>query len=340
MEQTARQEVGAYNQPYYQDEIDLVDIAAFMWKWSRLIGATMLSGALLSGSIVTYKNKVQGGVGKPATWTLSYKLEDSKSADPIALPQALTIAIKTPEGSAAFKEAAKGTPLLLDWLGKQLALPEKSHALEVIGSDAVVSLDASWKLADNETIAKLQEAINQVIVVYNEKHASKLTSLSEEKAKLTLSQGKLLLEVVQAFEAKSPLSSLLTRELIASAITPTTNDASQGALILIGALPEGLPERDKFYQTYISTQARLAEIASEQAALKKLFTLETLTLEKAPLLGAVEKVDAPIVNAEGMKKLMVMLVAGALGGFILGVMGASVAQFFRSNWGRFKDLVS
>ncbi|MBM4253245.1 MAG: hypothetical protein FJ146_14845 [Deltaproteobacteria bacterium] len=345
---TAERTLGAGSD--YADEIDLIDIIGFMWRWRKTIVSCTLTGLALGGGIWAVKHRPVGAPDAVAgQWTavVSPATEGFQTA---LIATNLTAFLKTEAGAQAlFENPSIIGATLNEGQQKRLASQQQSgsgalRGIEVKGTQLLISLDCSAGCEAAALEKSVPIALNRAIAAFNLKYAEPYEKAQEEVALRQLELGSIKTQALKLYNKHSGLgrdySEFVITGLGAALATDKTGDV---VTFLLGPVPATEPLRIKLINQQSEAQVAYAAAQEQLKLVKTGSGVETLT--RLPLLSTGSELKQasalPLpVSGKGLNNVFVAVVLGTILGGMAGIFVAAIRAFFRSNAARLRSVLA
>jgi hypothetical protein len=333
----------------YADEIDLIDIIGFVWRWRKTIVAFTLGGLAIGGGIWAVKHRPIGAPDAVAgQWTavVSPAGEGFQNA---LLATNLSTFLKTEVGAQSlFDNPSVLGAELNDGESRRLASQQQAgsgaiRGIEVRGSQLAVSLDCAAGCEAAQLPVAVPAALNRAIAAFNMKYAEPFEKAQEEIAMRQLEIGSIKSAALRLYVKSSGLTKEYSQYVITGLGSFLANDKTGDVItFLLGPVPESEPLR----KTLLEQQARaqVAYVASQDQLKLVKAASGVETLAKLPLLNTTAELKQTSttpasVSGKGLNNVFVALVLGTILGGMAGIFVAAIRAFFAANAARLKAVV-
>jgi hypothetical protein len=334
----------------YNDEIDLIDIIGFVWRWRKSIIGSALAGMALGAGIWAFKHQ---SVGAPAAvggqWTAVVTPATDDFQNGIIVAN-LTTFLKTEVGARTLFEnpsilgAELNEPQIQRLTSQQQSGSGVLQAIETHGNQLAVTLDCAAG-CNSELMAKaVPAAINRTIAAFNLTFVDPYEKAQEEISRRQLDLALVKTQALRLFSRYGGLSRDFNQYVVTGLggilATDKTGDV---VMFLLGPVPGNEPMRKKLIET--QAQAQVAYTAAEDRlkVIKAAAGVETLT-QLPTLPGTAELHKAPTAalpsSGKGLNNIVVAIILGGLLGGMGGIFLAAIRAFFATNAARLRAVIS
>ncbi len=334
----------------YADEIDLIDIIGFMWRWRKTIVTCTLSGMALGGAIWAVKHRPVGAPDAVAGQWTAVLTPANEGFQATLIATNLTNFLKTEPGAQAlFENPSIIGATLSDSQQKRLASQQQSgsgalRSIDVLGTQLVVNLDCSAGCEAGALEVSVPTALNRAITAFNLKYAEPYEKAQEEVALRQLELGSIKTQALKLYNRHSGLSRDYS-EFIVTGLGAALAADKTGDLVtfLLGPVPPTEPLRRKLIDQQSEAQVAFVAAQDQLKLVKTGSGVETLTklslLSNSAQLKQASSVPLP-VSGKGLNNVLVAVVLGTILGGMAGVFVAAIRAFFRSNAVRLKAVLA
>lgn len=338
------------------DELDLVDIIIFLWRWRLLIVISTLTGLTFGAVLAFYKSKVSPSLPQNGTWSLVVNTSPRSQISPASpvsgvaqvaplLTDQISTALRSPLATLDFspeKPDLSSQPfqkILTSWHAKLTSSsPATPPVLEFKGSTVYFRIEAPSGLDGTLLSQALIKTANQTISRYNQEVVTPFQKLEAERDIALLNLSKINFDVIRLFETKSSTPSALNVEILKSLVNNSSGPiAKSGVYFLLGGIPDSIPEKKTLLKDYLQTDEAVARDRTISEEYKKRYPPNgpnfAPTLEQATSLTFDAAAAPPITS---FNPIVYLIIGGFLGGGF-SMMIALVWQFARANSTRIRQ---
>ncbi len=334
----------------YADEIDLIDIIGFIWRWRKTILSCTLAGTALGGSIWAIKHRRVGAPDAVAGQWTAVVNPATEGFQTTLMVSNLTTFLKTDAGAQALFENPSIIGATLDesqqrrLASQQQAGSGALRSLEVKGSQLLVSLDCAAGCEADALAASIPAALNRAIAAFNLKYAEPYEKAQEEVALRQLELGSIKTQALKLYGKHAGLGKEYSQFIITGLGAALASDKTGDVVtFLLGPVPSTEPLRRKLIDEQSQAQIAFTAAQDQLKLVKTASGVETLTL--LPMLStSIELKQAsssPLpVSGKGLNNVFVAVVLGTILGGMAGIFIAAIRAFFRSNKSRLQAVLS
>lgn len=334
----------------YNDEIDLIDIIGFVWRWRKSIIGSALAGMALGAGIWAFKHQ---SVGAPAAvggqWTAMVTPATDGFQNALIVSN-LTTFLKTDVGARPLFENPSILGAELNEAQIQRLTSQQQSgggvlkAIETHGNQLAVTLDCAAGCNSEQMAKAVPAAINRTIAAFNLKFADPYEKAQEEISRRQLDLGLVKTQALRLFSRYGGLSRDFNQYVVTGLggilATDKTGDV---VMFLLGPVPETEPLRKKLIETQSKAQVAYVAAQDQVKLIKTASGVETLM--HLPSLGETAELRQAQASAlpttgKGLNNIFVAIILGGLLGGMGGIFLAAIRAFFATNAARLRAVIS
>lgn len=326
------------------NELDLVDIIVFIWRWRVLLAISILIGSMGGAGLGFYTPKRLVTSQQIGTWLVTV---GTLSADQ-SLTDQIPFALKSPLAASAFKAMPTDSETLpqsiltalISWHNKLLSNPSQTNpAIEIYGQKAVFRIDAPSDI-DGAVLSKNIVAFaNLAIDRYNDQIVRPFKNLESNLEAAQLELSKITFEVIRLFESKSTTPTVVSSEILKALVNHSSGQLAKSEIyFLLGGIPDSAPEK----QTLLLAFQKAEKIADTESHLVEDYVkrFPPNGPSMAPKLDPSSIIESnfqdSLINDSKRNPIVYSIVGGFLGGLFATFL-ASIWQFAKANRARIRQ---
>lgn len=328
------------------DDVDLIDMIAFLWRSKTAIVGGILSGVALAGVIWTIAHLGNRPVEKAGDWTASFQANKGEEPRMASLTLNLNSYLKTQSGAQSFYEAIdpekKNSVDQAEWAVKQINGQGMIKAVEFNGSAMTVALQNLGSQPIEDFKQSFPLALNAAIRSFNKNIADINNRLNQDQLNAQMQLANTKLKILKLFNKYSNPSSALQKQVVEGVVKDISNTAKPEPLIfLLATVPDSDTEKATLLREFQKISLELERLDAMRRNLSRSLGVDDLV----PLTELSKpSTFAPVTNKANVgvkifERLPNTLIFGAAMGAILGTLYAVVSLFWRHNRRRFQTLI-
>jgi hypothetical protein len=321
------------------DEIDLLDVIGFFWRFRRIIVSGVVLGFLGSVALWVAKQPAKSTVSANIVWWAQLS-PDENGAGLASAPQQLKNFLRTPYGARAFyKGFARGVKNkslpIEDWAIKQQGDGGLVKDIESTGRTLSIVVESAGYLTEEEIRQALPIAINSAVAAFNDKFAEVQAKITEDNLELQMQMGAIKIKALQLFDLNLNISAASEKTITEAIVRELTRNSGPDTItFLLSAIPDDnvlkrelLSEYKKQFQANEALQAQL-RVLTKTLGVESVVPLTTFGTVTELVQGQTMENTAP---APHLQPLLMMIVLGVIiGGFISSIMALALS-FWKRN---------
>jgi hypothetical protein len=329
---------------YKRDELDLVNIVGFLWKWKSWIASGSLFGLVVASSIVAL-GKLNSGIGSDSIrWTAKVSFPQNLSqAEHDTASLTLTHFIANPAGNAAllqsFSEAGDELAHLSCFVGDNCLLQSAQES----GASIAIFVNQPKALKEDEVRKQLLMVLNSLVGKFNAEYASPQLIRKNELLVIQNRIAHLRNRGLELFAKFSVLSSDSKNSILSAIPTQLVGEKSADMFtFLLGNVPDSNAEKAALIAEYDRLQSARDILAQKIRAVSKSLGLEIIApLPKLSEIHSVQVLSPQSSSSDRVfaNRTLAIIIFGFLAGTMLGTLVAFGLSFWNRNRDRIRQIV-
>lgn len=327
------------------DEIDLVDLLGFFWRWRLWFAAFAVTGIVLS-NILYFALKFQPAAKTlPGTWDIRVEFRPNENATTPGTIAPFVTMLQSPQGTKLFKDLFLSQlpkslqDPLSQWHTQWLANPGKPQYVEINESGFILHLEAMDTLELSQYKTPLEQGFQNLFDNYSTHVLEPFQNLLDKKTETLRDLGSLSFEVYRDFLNDPQFPQEVKRDFIAGLMRNTSGYLSLDQYTLI--LSAGSQQTtliEKKIEKFRSVNQEFENIQSLIAQTIKTYPPTGPLPLEGSLVVAKTEFAPTAVQEKGVSSVLKYNVLGFFLAMMLATFGALVGQFYRTNKSRILEI--
>jgi hypothetical protein len=329
---------------YSRDEMDLVNIVGFVWKWKRWIAAGATSGLLLAAALVAFVHLDSSADPQFVHWSATASFPKNLTQSEIdSASIALGNFIENSIGNAAVVQSlveasSQASNLSGDWLscfGSEHCLLQK---ISMNGTTVVIVANHPKNLKEEEVQRHLLIVLKKFVSKYNEQYANKQGTRDRELSKVQSRIAQLRNKGLELFAQHSMLSSDSKNSIMGAVTSQLLGEKTSDVFtFLLGSVPDSNPQKILLTAEYEKLQATRETLIQKTKAVAKALGVEKIV--HLPEFAGINNFQllpserTGLSNVVATKPLPIIVLGLLIGGFF-GTLLAFGFAFWKRNCDR------
>lgn len=333
---------------YEDDELNLLDVLRFIWKWRTIILSSSIVGSLLGYGSIYYRIKTQKASTNNLIWTAVYSLESNGDKENLlGAPAILDQFLKTNAGARIFVGALNkqlDSPRINAdvWSAKQEGGSGLLSSIEVINQTLVVEFNPSGQVNETEIKNLLGKSINLTIDEFNARYGRPSEQLRIEEFNIQIEIAKLKNRIIaEAYGQEEPKKDYESKFLnTPSAEGKNSIKSDQFFAMLLSKLSEDSPKKDDLIKRYVNLVVYIESLQTRYRNLLRASGVDTLfPLSKVQNLLGITSREGPTKVSDSrplLSKPWLGLIMGGLAGFTIGILVVTIFSLLKKQLRRMR----
>lgn len=326
-----------------RDEVDLIDIVAFFWRFRALIGVMIVFGVFSATALWFVKRPPASAQQRAAGyWTAHLSSLQDDQLGIAALPEVvgtLNSFLKTPAGAHAFYEGVMRTygrdlPIK-EWIAQDTSGHGMLKNLEVNASSVILTFRNRGLWTEDEMLEIIPAGINNAIQSFNKSFAEAQSGLFENIVDVQLKMASVKMRALQLFDQYGSLSSSTQGAVQRKLVEQLVNSNKPEVIIfMLAGIPDTIPQKKEVIFEYRKHYFAHEALEKQSRSLAKKLGVDSIF--PLPHLGSVTELNSlgdlsASDRSDLLKSLPVFLAIGLVLGGVAGVVLALIYNFWASN---------
>ena len=327
------------------DEIDLVDVFGFFWKWRTFfIGSACVGLAVANILHFAVKKTIPAHV-TTGSWDLTFQISSATTNTPPANIMPLITMLQTPLGAKEFKTSLlsllppDAQESLTQWHTQWVANPGKPQFLETTDSGFTIHAEGPQSLPFTEIAGSLEQGFQSLLATYTRHLALPFQSLIDKKTEILQSLGTLSFEAYRDFLNDPQYPQDLKKDMVGGLLKGSNAPLSLEHYVLI--LGSSSQDKELIHQKIQKFQSVSADFDSIQAQVQQLIKTYPPT-GPLPLEGSFKLSSSSFIPSAAkdgkISPLVKYNVVGLFLALMLAFIGAIFWQFYQTNKTRIQQI--